>query len=113
MTRIFPEEFLLEVKRFNLDKNSQNKVRMMQRGNNVFLKFHNPMSGEVIETIISLEDFKRTQFMNCGPISVPATWVSEEEELIKINKQLEEINGSTTTQPPNRNNSQEFRQPSA
>lgn len=113
MTRIFPEEFLLEVKRFNLDLNSQNKVRRMIKGNTVFLKFHNPMSGEVIETIISLEDFKRTEFMNWGPISVPATWVSEEEELIKINNKLEELNATTVTQPSTGNNSQKFRQFSA
>ena len=109
MTIILPDEFLLEVKRFNIDKTSQNKVRIMQKKNLVFLKFHNPMSGEVIETLISREDFDRTQFMNWGPIAVPATWESEMEELIKI--KLE--NGSTTTQPHIRNQSIESRQPSA
>ncbi len=111
MTIILPDEFLLEVKRFNLDKTSQNKVRMMQKRNVVFLKFHNPMSGEVIETLISKEDFDRTRWMNWEPIAVPATWVSEMEELIKINQKIREIN-ATTTQPNIRNNSIESRQPS-
>ncbi len=106
MTIIFPEEFLLEVKRFNLDKTSQNKVRRMIVGKTVFLKFHNPMSGEVIETHISQEDFNRTQFMNFGHISVPGTWDSEAFELMRINKPEE--NG-TTTQPNTRSNSQGFR----
>ncbi len=108
MTIILPDEFLLEVKRFNLHKTSQNKVRIMQKKNVVFLKFHNPMSGEVIETLISKEDFDRTQFMNWEPIAVPATWNSEMEEMIK-NK----LEDGTTTQPNIRNNSIESRQPSA
>ena len=105
MTRIFPDEFLREVKGFNLTTDSQNKVRRMIKGDTVFLKFHNPMSGEVIETLIFLEDFKRTQFMNWEPISVPGTWISEEEELVQIKRNLEEINASTAPQPRDRRDS--------
>lgn len=108
MTVILPDDFLDEVKRFNLDKTSQNRVRIMKKGNLVFLKFHNPMSGEVIETLISKADFDRTQWMNWGPIAVDATWDSEMEELIRINK-----NGSTTTQSDVRNNNPRIRQFSA
>ena len=113
MTRIHPEEFINEVRGFGISKDTQNKVRMMLRGNLVFLKFHNPMSGEVIETIVTRQDFERTQFMNWGPIAIPATWEIEEDEMIKINKQLEVINGSTITQPPNRDNNPGLRQFSA
>ncbi|HEC66431.1 MAG TPA: hypothetical protein ENI23_14185 [bacterium] len=112
MTRINPDEFLDEVKRFGFHKTSQNRVRIMQRGNLIFLKFHNPASGEKVETIISREDFERTEFMNWSPIAIPGTWEIEEDRPIQIRKMMEELNGRTATQPNNRNSSIEFRQPS-
>lgn len=93
---ISKEEFIKEITQWGANKNALIKVRMMQKGNNVYFRFQTP-KGETIQTVFPREDYDEFEWMNLNAVSIPAVWNDEIEELSKITQKLEELNASTIT----------------
>ncbi len=96
-TYLPPANFIEEVKKWGITKGSLNKVRMMGLNEFVYCKITLPQTSEEIWTRIRKED--NVQLMDLKPVAVPAIWINEGEELIKIEqsiKDLEVKNANTT-----------------
>jgi hypothetical protein len=100
-TNLSPEEFMKEIKQWGATKDSNFKVRMMKKGDFVFCRLTLPHNGETIQTRVTLDRFREFEWINLAPISIPAVWNDEFDELSKINKNIEELNASTITSNKN------------
>lgn len=97
ITTISPDNFISEAHRWGVTQSSLIRVRMMQKGDYVYCRFSIPNTTEILQTIVSMQQYKEFEFINLGPISIPALWIDEAEELVVIKRNVEEINASITT----------------
>jgi len=81
--------FIQEAKKWGVAVGSINKVRMMGLNDFVYCKMTLPQTSEEIWTRIPKEDHIR--LMDLKPIAVPAIWINEGEELIKMNERLDKL----------------------
>ncbi len=88
-TYLPPQVFIEEVKRWGVTKASLHKVRMMKVGEFVYCKFNVPQTSEELWTRIPKGD--SIQLTELKPITVPAIWINEGEELMKINERLKKL----------------------
>ena len=88
-TYLPPPVFIEEVKKWGVTSGSLNKVRMMGLNEFVYCKITIPQTAEELWTRIPKEDSIR--LMDLKPIAVPAIWINEGEELIKMNQRLEKL----------------------
>ncbi len=94
-TNLTPERFLEEIKAWKVTKGALIKLRMMQKGDFIFLRMKLPTNGEVIQTRLLKTQWDNFDFMNYS-IAVPAVWEDETEQIKKLNNKLEDINANTT-----------------
>ncbi len=100
-TNLTPERFIEEIKAWGATKGSLIKVRMMQKGDNVYCRLILPNNGEVIQTKFPKKRYDDFEFMNFA-IAVPAVWEDETEQIKNLNKKLDEsINANATHITPN------------
>jgi len=97
------DQFLKEVKEWGADKSTLHKVRRMDIGDVMYLRFSIPGKHEVIESAILLSQYREFYRMDIDPVAIEATWVNEIDEIRKLITKLEEINGRTTNNINNRN----------
>ncbi|KKN19159.1 hypothetical protein LCGC14_0948450 [marine sediment metagenome] len=88
-TYLPPHVFVEEVKRWGVAVGSLNKVRMMGLNEFVYCKFTIPQTSEELWTRVPKEDHVR--LMDLKPVAVPAIWINEGEELIKMNERLAKL----------------------
>ena len=82
-----------------MTRDSLIRVRMMKKGNYVYCRFSVPNTDETLQTMITLEQYNSLQYMNLSPISIPAVWKDELDELFelkRLNRNLEVSNASST-----------------
>jgi len=91
VTILNPQQFLLEVRRWGIGQDSLVRVRMMKVGDFIFLRFHTPHTYEIIETKVTLEDYRKYQFVNIAPIATPAIWKDDSRNLKNIEKRLADL----------------------
>ena len=97
-TNLSPEEFLEEIKAFKITSGSLIKLRMMEKGDFIYLRMNLPNNGEVIQTKLLKTQWNDFDFMNYST-AVPAIWEDETEQLKNLIK-LENANNKNIT--PNR-----------
>ena len=85
-TNISPEQFLEEIKAFKITSGSLIKLRMMEKGDFIFLRMNLPNNGEVIQTKLLKTQWDNFDFMNYST-AVPAIWEDETEQIKKLIKQ--------------------------
>ena len=85
-TYLPPFVFIEEIKKWGITSSSLNRVRMMGLNEFVYCKIHIPQTSEELWTRIPKEE--SVQLMDLKPIAVPAIWINEGEELIKMNERL-------------------------
>jgi len=105
ITLVSPDEFIIEVKQWGVRKDSLHKVRMMQKGELVYFRFSIPGTSEIIETVIKEIDYNKFSFVELSPVSTPAVWKDDFQNVIDLIKQLKVQNANTQTEPTNRDNS--------
>ncbi len=88
-TYLPPLVFISEIKRWGATAGSLNRVRMMGLNEFVYCKITLPNTGEEIWTRVPKKDHVR--LMDLKPIAVPAIWINEGEELIKMNERLNKL----------------------
>jgi len=104
ITHLSPEQFIKEVQEWTGNQKSLIKVRMMTKGDFIYCKMAIPRTDEFIQTRI--EKSKEIQLMNLYPVSTPAIWEDEMDELKQIKKRLEGLQDANTfSEPYDRSNS--------
>ena len=88
-TYLPPPVFIQEVKTWGITVGSLNKVRMMGLNDFVYCKMTLPQTSEEIWTRLPKEDHIRLNDLK--PVAVPAIWINEGEELIKMNERLDKL----------------------
>jgi len=91
VTILNPQQFLLEVRRWGIGQESLVRVRMMKVGDFIFMRFHTPHTYEIIETKITLEEYRKYQFTNIAPIATPAIWRDDHRAMKNIEKRLTDL----------------------
>ena len=97
ITYVSAEQFIIEVSQWGATMDTLHKVRRMKKGDKVHMRFSIPGKDETIEASVPMSDYFRYNFMNIDPISVPAVWDTQANELRRLIKKLEEDHGRTTT----------------
>ena len=99
-TNLPREQFIEEIKAWGATSKSLIKVRMMKKGDFVYCRLVLPNNGEIIQTKIPIDKFRKIDFMNID--AVTAIWEDETEQIKLLNKKLEEsINANATHITPN------------
>ncbi len=101
-TNLTPERFLEEIKAWKVTKGALIKLRMMQKGNFIFLRMKLPNNGETIQTRLLKTQWNNFDFMNYS-IAVPAVWEDETEQIKQLTKKLENVNTTNITSNSNKN----------
>ncbi len=97
-TNLTPKNFLEEIKAWKVTEGSLIKLRMMQKGDFVYLRINLPNNGEVLQTRVLREKWNNFDFMNYS-IAVPAVWEDETEQIKKLTEKLEDMNATTNITP--------------
>ena len=102
ITLLDPDQFVKEVKEWGARKDSLHKVRIMKKGELVYLRFCVPHTAEIIETVIKEEDYYNFNFVELSPIAIPAVWKDETDNL---KKQIMEVREHAVTAANSANSS--------
>ncbi len=101
-TNISPEQFLEEIKAWKVTSGALIKLRMMKKGNFIYLRMNLPNNGEVIQTKLLETQWNNFDFMNYS-IAVPAVWEDETEQIKQLTKKLENANTNNFASNSNKN----------
>ena len=99
-TNLTPERFLEEITAWKVTKGALIKLRMMKKGNFIYLRMNLPNNGEVIQTKLLETQWNNFDFMNYS-IAVPAVWEDETEQINKLIKQNANTNNVTSNSNKN------------
>ena len=99
---LHPEQFRHEVKQWGVKQESLHHVRAMRVGNNVHFRFYVP-TGEVIQTIIPVDEANAGIFFDLAPIVTPGLWEIEDSVTKKLLKVINANNSTSADNTRNRN----------
>ena len=111
ITNISSSDFIKETKKWGIGPGSLIRVRMMKKGGDVLCRVAVPNTSEMLQTVISEDQYNSFEWMELQPISIGATWDDGIEEIRQLKRKLEEINANNNTITTNRDNSSISEQP--